>query len=287
MSALRPPVLVIGSTRSGTTMLGRLLGAAPDTCFFHEPNTLWRIGHAYRGTDEADAADAKPWVIRRIRHAFERYQAQHDGRVVRVPFVRAILPEAKIVHICRDGRATLRSQIEQYDTFKGYEVGSARGRRHLQERLLQTPWWEWPAYLPRAVSGVTRTYVLRDSIKWFGLRYPGWKRDQATMTTAQLAARQWVVAVESALRDLADLPPDSWIDLRYEQVVSEPRRWFERICTFGGLEPDEAYLDMVEQTVQTASKDRWQQELDETDLEEAMPIMRPLLERLGYTEESH
>ncbi|MHC5005174.1 MAG: sulfotransferase family protein [Planctomycetota bacterium] len=288
---LHPPVLVIGGTRSGTTMLGSLLGRAPGMCFLHEPNTLWRIGHAYRDTDRATATDARPWVKRRIRRAFERFQEQHGGRrivekspynVVRVPFVREIFPEARLVHIYRDGRAMLRSQVEQYETFPAYDLGEAHVRRHLVERLQQTPWWEWPAYLPRAVNGLVRRHVLHKSVAWFGLRYPGWRRERRTMSQAQLIARQWVVAVESALQDLEALPADAWLNLRYEEVVSAPLEWFERICSFCGIEPDQPYLEMIASTVQTKSRDRWEEELDPVLLEEAMPVMQPLMERLGY-----
>lgn len=289
--ALKPPVLVIGGTRSGTTMLGRLLGEAPGMCFFHEPNTLWRTGHAYRDTDLATEADARPWVRRRIRAAFARFQAAHEGRrivekspynVVRVRFVHAIFPEARIVHIYRDGRAMLRSQVEQYETFKAYSLGEARARRHVAERLRQTPWWEWPAYAPRAVTGALRTNVLRKGISWFGLRYPGWREERRTMTRPQLIARQWVVAVETALGDLEHLPDDAWINVRYEELVSDPVEGFERICAFSGMDFDEPYRKLIAESVQTRSRDRWEEELDPDVLEQALPIMEPLLRRLGY-----
>ena len=129
---LKPPVIVIGTNRSGTSMLARTLGDAPGACCWYEPSTVWRIGHAYRSADVATAAGARPWVVRRIRGAFLDYQRANEGRhvvekspnnVLRVSFVRAVLPEAKFVHIYRDGRANLRSQLEQFETFAGYRVG--------------------------------------------------------------------------------------------------------------------------------------------------------------------
>lgn len=292
MAELKPPVLVVGATRSGTSMLVRLLGSAPGTCFWYEPNTVWRIGHAYRRHDAATAQDAKPWVVRRIRRLFLRYQQDHGGarviekspmNVLRVPFVHAVFPESKIIHIYRDGRANLRSQLEQYETFESYTIAQAETRQHLWNRLHETPWWEWPAYLPRAVGGVIRRYVAHKPVQWFGLRYPGWKRDLRNLSLTQVAAKQWVVAVEGALRDLEQLPPDAWMNIRYEELVANPVEFFARITAFCEIPTDRAYLQMIEQRVQKQSVSRWEEELDPTILKQAMPIMQPLLTRLGYT----
>ncbi len=215
---LQPPIIIVGATRSGTTMLMRVLGSAPGLCFWHEPQTLWRVGHAYRDHDCAGAADARPWVRRWIRRQFFKYQEHHGGlrvveksptNVLRIPFVRKIFPEARIIHIYRDGRANLRSQVEQYHTFAGYKVINREGGRHILPRLEETPFWEWPAYMPRAAAGLVRRYVTRrPGVRWFGVKYPGWRHDLRTMTTAQIAAKQWVISVETAMRDLAEVPPD-------------------------------------------------------------------------------
>ncbi len=290
-SELKPPIIVIGTNRSGTSMLARHLGAAPGLCCWYEPATVWRIGHAYRSTEVAEAHDARPWVVRRIRRAFLQYQQANDGRrvvektpnnVLRVPFVHAVLPEAKIVHIYRDGRAQLRSQLEQFETFEGYGIMGRHVRRHALQRLRETPWWEWPAYLPRALDGMVRNYVTHKPIGWYGIRYPGWKADRSTLTGPQIAARQWVVSIETALRDLAELPDDAWINLRYEEVVTDPRKWFGLILDFCGIERDEAYLDRLAGTVHADSVHRWREELEPGELEAAMPVLEPTLRELGY-----
>lgn len=290
--SLQPPIIIVGATRSGTTMLMRVLGSAPGLCFWSEPHTIWRVGHAYRDSDRAVAADARPWVKRWIRRQFERFQADHGGlrivekspcNVLRVPFVRAIFPEAKIIHIYRDGLANLRSQVEQYQTFNAYRLLSRAGVEHVVERLGRMPFWEWPAYAPRAAEGLFRRYVLRKpGVKWFGLYYPGWRDDLGRLTTAQIAAKQWVISVETALADLADMPPEQCLALQYQDVVTDPDRWFRRIADFCGVAINEEYMSAVRAEVHPKSVDRWRQELEPRALQEALPIMGPLLDRLGY-----
>ncbi len=288
MAELKPPILCIGATRSGTSMLVEMLGSLPGCCCWYEPNALWRVGHAYRATDEAGVADARSWVRRWIRHAFLRFQETHGGarviekspyNVLRVKYVHAIFPEAKIVHIHRDGRANIRSQVEQFDTYRAFAT-SPPG--HIGMRLREAPPWEWPAYLPRVLSGLYRTYLRGEPIAWFGMRYSGWKQDRRTLSKAQIAAKQWVIAVDTALAQLQELPDDAWMSLAYEQLVSDPKYWFGRITDFCRIDADRAFWERVDKQVHMQSVNRWQNELDPGMLDEAMPILEPMLLRLGY-----
>lgn len=273
-------------------MLSEWVGSAPGVVEWYEPNQLWRVGSAYRGDDSVPAENATPFVKKWIRGKFLRFQESHEGRriieksppnVLRVKFVREIFPEAKIIHVYRDGRAALRSQIEKYKTFESYTITDSNTVTRLRTMLSLVPFWEWPAYTPRFFEGVTRRYVSRrQGVKWFGVRYPGWREDAERMSVTQLAAKQWVVAVETALRDLGEFPAGSWLSLKYEDVVAEPAAWFRRICEYCEIETNEQYLQKVTGEIHTQSLAKWKSELSEDVLAEAMPIMEPTLRRLGY-----
>ncbi len=104
--------LIIGCARSGTSILGELVAAHPDVRYLHEAHEIWRkAGSGEDGSHRLTAEHATPRVVRRIRKRFERERG--DARLLvekcprntlRVPFIRAVLPEAKIIHIVRDGR---------------------------------------------------------------------------------------------------------------------------------------------------------------------------------------
>ena len=100
--------LIIGCARSGTTILGELLAAHEGVQYIYE---VWEKGGLGAGdSHRLTERHATPEVGREIRDWFE---ARDDGRMIvekcprnalRVPSTKAIFPEAKLIHIVRDGR---------------------------------------------------------------------------------------------------------------------------------------------------------------------------------------
>jgi Sulfotransferase family len=104
--------LIIGCARSGTSILGELIAAHPDVKYVFEAHPVWQLGG--QGVNDAHrltAEHAVPELRQYVRQWFEQKQGKanlviekNPRNVVRVPYLRAIFPEAKIIHIVRDGR---------------------------------------------------------------------------------------------------------------------------------------------------------------------------------------
>lgn len=103
---------IIGCARSGTSILGELIASHPQVKYVFEASQIWELGgmgenESHRLTAQA----ATPQVKAQIRAWFES-QASGANIVVeknprnslRVPYVKEIFPEAKFIHIVRDGR---------------------------------------------------------------------------------------------------------------------------------------------------------------------------------------
>ncbi|GAB4086456.1 hypothetical protein GCM10028784_30860 [Myceligenerans cantabricum] len=113
------PVFVVGIGRSGTTHLSRLLSAHRDVAWLNEPKMIWNLVHggedvsgfyAPRGRFRLDGDDATPEVRERAENLFGYFLATvRAGRLVdkypemtyRIPFLRAVFPDCKIVAIVR------------------------------------------------------------------------------------------------------------------------------------------------------------------------------------------
>ena len=67
------PIILLGSGRSGTTMLGRVFSRHLDVAYWPEPRPIWMYRHAYRSHHELFAADLSPAIARYIDRSFARF----------------------------------------------------------------------------------------------------------------------------------------------------------------------------------------------------------------------
>jgi hypothetical protein len=117
--AERQIAFVLGCARSGTSILGELIGAHPVVAYLFEAHGVWEPpGSPPPDHHRLTASDAKPAVVERVRRRLLA-KAGH-GRVVveknprhalRVPFLRAAFPEAVFIHVVRDGRDVACSML--------------------------------------------------------------------------------------------------------------------------------------------------------------------------------
>jgi hypothetical protein len=129
---LRNPVFLIGCARSGTTLLTELLSCHSDVLNFSEANDVWDpSGYPWwRSRRETPPiwADPRAFTERWWRDARPRRQeiaATFGARqwlsrkecflnktplnTFRVPYLLEMFPDARFIHIVRDGRATVSS----------------------------------------------------------------------------------------------------------------------------------------------------------------------------------
>lgn len=116
---LHPPLLVIGSPNSGTKILAQAIAVHPAITDHSEARLLWDKDFHQKANDTHKAAsDVRRADIRRLRGNFAYYQwmsgkrlvmNRHPENSIRIHFMKTIFPEAKLIHIVRDGRAAVCS----------------------------------------------------------------------------------------------------------------------------------------------------------------------------------
>jgi len=281
---LKPPIILIGNVRSGTTMMHDLFNAHPDVVGWDEPRTLWVCADPGRRHDRFDERDATPRVIRYIRRRFLRYQTSHGGlrvmektpsNVMRIPYVHAIFPESKFLYVVREPLANLNSTDIRWNNVP-------IRRRRAMRRITETPPMQLPHYGWIFLSELYKMKILKRSRKsvW-GVRYPGIYDDLKRMTVEEVIAKQWVACVKQAEADFAKLTPGIVLRVRYEDFVSCPVEHFERICAHFGLRMTPEFAEHVGATVDPNRQSKWRR-LDEDLLRRCVPIYREEMERLGY-----
>jgi Sulfotransferase family len=240
-------VFVVGSPRSGTTFVGRSLGAQPGFLDLGEVKPLKAAIPELAGLPEDEAG-------RRLRRALDRLRrlglVGHLRGVEQTPETCFVLgaaldayPEARAVHVLRDGRDVVCSLLE-----RGWLSTGQDGRDDVG--------------LPFGLH--TRFWV-----------EPGREDEFGRASDASRAAWAWRRHVTAA-RAVAERT----LELRYEEIVAAPGRAAERVAEH--LDGDRAVLETSFRGVHDRSLGRWRRDLGEAQLEDVEREAGPLLRELGY-----
>ena len=199
-------------------------------------------------------ADVTPWLADRFRTFFAD-RAAVAGRPVflhkltgwpRSGFIGGVFPEARFVHVVRDGRAVANSwlQMEWWDGRRGPDAWS-------WGPLPETYAEEWDA------SG----------------RCPSWC----------CAGLCWKLLMDAYEAARSAVPAGQWLDVRYEDVVADPAGEMARMLDFIGL-PADARFDAALARYRFGSnrKQAFRTDLDEAGLKLLDASLADHLARWGY-----
>lgn len=244
------PVFIIGTGRSGTTILGVVMSMHRQVGFLNEPKALWHsiypredvIGNytRQRARYRLDADDADEGVVGAAHRLFgaylwltrqERLVDKYPELVFRVPFVQRIFPDARFVFLMRSGWDTCHS-IETWSRRKGVD---ARGEVH--------DWWgadrrKWELMVEELVLADPELGSIHELVGSLTEHLP-------------MAAVEWVVTMREGLRRSRE-HPHAVLPLRYEDLVSSPRAKLQELLGFCELPSDERFVAYGEQTLSPA-----------------------------------
>lgn len=216
-----PPILLLGCPRSGTTLLFHLLAEHPDvSAWDEEGHVLWAAhNHPRRHdwhSDALSAVDVSSAERRFVRSTLARLPGgrvpldKTPKNVLRLPYLRELLPESRIVLAVRDGRSTVASLLEGWRHRRGVAY-------LLPERLR------------------LRDY---DSRAWSYILPPDWRDLQGT-ELARVATAQYLASSAAARAGITDKD----VVVRYEALVEDPVSTVRAVLLRLGLAPSDEVLD--------------------------------------------
>ncbi len=270
-------LFVLGTGRCGSTLLAEILAAHPEIGWISTlPDPLGRVARSLRFEPrpseayallrtevspmlvdpfrDLTAADAAPWLERRLQRFFGR---RADGprpsgvhaqvhRLAAARLLATVFPEAKFVHVFRDGRGVANSFV-QVHFWQGY-----RG----------APGWTF---------GDLTEEERRD---W----------EAANFSWPYLAGLEWkrLMAAFEASRE--EIGPERWVDVRYEDLVTRPVEETTAILRFAGLDRWTGLeRRLAALRVSEGRTDAYRDELRPEDVAQLESALAPTLESWGYS----
>jgi hypothetical protein len=245
LKPVEKPIFILGTGRSGTTVLGMILSMHREVGFLNEPKALWHsiyphedvIGNYSRGfanyrLKSEDANEEVRTTAHRLLGAYltvvgcQRVVDKYPELIFRIPFVRAIFPDARFILIVRNGWDTCQS-IEGWSQRLGVE---ANNEIH--------DWWgvnnrKWHLLVKQLV----------DSDPYF----QGIRREIINLDRhIDMAVVEWIVTMREGLR-LREKFPNLVHPVQYEKLVSTPEQTLAKVLEFCELSPDAKLFDYAAQ----------------------------------------
>jgi hypothetical protein len=247
LKKVEKPIFIIGTGRSGTTILGVVLSMHRDVGFLNEPKALWHkiysqedlVGSYSRGVAHyrLEATDVTPEISQAAHRLFGAYLTavaskrvvdKYPEQVFRLPFVRQIFPDAKFIFLVRNGWDTCKS-IKQWSQRLGTQV---KHETH--------DWWgvndrKWHLLVDLLVAKDPELGQFTDEIKTFTAH-----SDRSTV--------EWILTMKEGLHWLKELP-DSVYRVNYEDLVTNSQVILKELLDFCELPQDTKMFDYAEQTL--------------------------------------
>jgi hypothetical protein len=244
------PVFIVSPPRSGSTLLFETLAQARGVFTIGDESHgliegIPELSPACRDFDSnrLHASDAQPRIATMLRNRFvdnlrDRDGHRHDGmsrvrmlektpkNALRIPFLRAVFPEARFVYLHRDPRQVLASMMDSWESGRFQTYAGLAG---------------W--------SG----------LPWSLLLVPGW-RGMSGRPLDDVVGHQWAATLEILLDDLSDVPADRRLYVDYARLLADPQAQVERICAWAGVGWDRAIddeLPLSRYTVTRPDPDKW------------------------------
>lgn len=254
-NAIYKPIFILGTGRSGTTVLGVVFSMHKDIAYLNEPKALWHALHPnedlignytsdtarYRFA-ESDVTKEIQLYARKIYGTFlkvtfsRRVLDKYPELIFRVPFVKSIFPDAKFIFLVRNG----------WDTCSSIKYWSERLGKNDGDKT--NDWWgvdkrKWKYLVEQLVPEDPELFKHIDSINKFE-------------NYSDMAAVEWIITMREGLRLMKEYPNDI-LRVNYENLCSNTYNELLRIVDFLELQKvDDKFYKYAESTLRpTPSKD--------------------------------
>ncbi len=278
------PIIIVGAARSGTKFLRDLLASDPRfSCVPYDVNYIWRIGNENVEHDElapesltSKNRDEIIKTLYKLANITSEEMCMVEKSVsngLRIAFISKVFPNARFIHLVRDGRAVVESSLRMWNT-PPQKTDLMKKLRGLPLQRFGYVFWFAKNYLVGKFKG-------RGGGAIWGPRYNGIQQDIELRPLIEVVAKQWSKTVDLADQGFADVPREQVITVQYESLMNGVGE-LKRIADFIGLVDLKNLENLYTERVIPDNAQKWQSEMDEDTLNVVGEISGKTLKRYNY-----
>lgn len=231
------PIIVVGAARSGTKLLRDLIAEHPSVDHVpYDVNYIWRMGNESLTHDEFSPELATPKVRKKIHKHISSFSTGQPlliektvSNCLRIDFVNKVFPNAKYIHLVREGHDVIESAMRQWNAPTDWH--------YVLQKLKTFPIMDAFGYGVRYGTGTIKKFFQsrKNNPPIWGPQYKGIIEDARQHDLLQVCARQWVRSVSMATKALKALPDNQVVQIKYEDLVDSPQKNIQKITEFLGI----------------------------------------------------
>jgi len=272
---VKKPVFIVGTGRSGTTILGTVLSMHKDVGFLNEPKALWHSIYPYEDiigsyTDEMafyrlNETHVSTETIKNAHRLFGAYLFltgnskiidKYPELIFRVSFIKKIFPDAKFLFLVRNGWDTCHS-IKKWSMRLGV---NKKGHVH--------DWWgkdnrKWKILIEQIIKQDT---FFKSSINAI----------ENLQDHNDMAIVEWIATMREGLRLLRCRPTDIHM-VRFEDLTHNTLDCLNKIQAFCALDEDKIFQSYAEDVLKPVPPHH-RFEINPS----IMPLFDDVMQQLGY-----
>jgi hypothetical protein len=272
------PVFLIGTARSGTTLLGEyILSKSLNVSYLGEINYVWRYSKQKFNLDDISCEDYSDNSVSSINKQIikiAKYKNK-DAKVfidktpsncLRIELLLRTFPNAKFIILNRNGNDVIKSSMVEWQGKAGKALDNAAQRKlsdigrmnrifrdklQLKNRIFDLYSSYEMLFQLNKCTNIFKRLILSNSkpnVTW-GPRYIGIDESFENYSLEEVCSEQWIKCQDSVVENRCSIDDDKVLDITYENLIDNPRSVIARIFDFLNIDEDEHIIEEISNNV--------------------------------------
>ena len=285
-------VFLVGAARSGTKLLRTILSQSNEIGSIpYDMNYIWKYGYYDMEHDEMNDIMPSENEIQFIRnYIFKQAKKQNKSIIIektvsntlRVDYIKKIFPDAKIIHLYRDGRDVSLSAKQRWEG--SLFDKEQQSKKEIIQKILDLPFFSVSPYLFEYVKNNIKHLFSKTSknVETWGPIYNGMQKDKSKFDLLILCGMQWNKSVESTMNSLKNYTKNiDFIEIQYEELIENTAIEIDNLESFLNIPDVKKLQSYAKENIKKTSKHKWKKETKET-IELLEEVISSNLKKLNY-----